>query len=157
MEKKIIVSGIASISLVFAIVLFGLMSTNYAKEINKGGDVDLEMLWRQPLTFEFIRKHERIVNWNLVSQYANFSPNLLRTYQHRINWTIFLRYHSLSEDLLEEFIPYLDWNVVSRYQILSSCFIREHYKSLNLKDVLKYQKLTPTMEIFINNKLNVSQ
>lgn len=153
MDKKIIIGSVISFLLLILGITFGLLSTNNAKKLDKCEEIDLNMLWKQPLSLEFIQKHEKLVDWHLISKYASFSQDLIRIYMHRINMTVFLTYHKLNEDLLEEIGPYLDWNAVSRYQILSSCFIREHLNSLNLKDVLKYQKLTPSMQIYINKQI----
>jgi hypothetical protein len=84
-------------------------------------NVDWDVICRQPLTEEIMRKYADKINFNTVSQC-----------QH------------LSEDFMDYFKSKLNWSYLSCHQVMSQKFIADNAKLVDWLDIIKYQQIEET-------------
>ena len=88
--------------------------------------------WRSnKLSDATIRRLIQTVDWRIISEYQQLSPDFLEEFRDRISWRNVSQRPGLSEETIRRFQNYVIWPLICRHQKLTEGFIAEFADRVN--------------------------
>jgi len=116
------------------------LSENFIRKHDKDVNWDKISEWQRDLSEKFIREYSDKVDWKAISQYQKLSESFMIEFADKVDWFYVSKSQKLSERFMHRFQNELDWGRLSRYQVMSEKFIRDHKDKVKWNSIFMYQK-----------------
>lgn len=94
-----------------------------------------------PLTDNFIEEHQKVLMWDIMSQWQPFSLAIVNRFEHLIHFDRMAKNPNLQEEVLLEKSDKMDWDTIQVHQKLSGNVLRKFRAQVEPMKVLRHQKL----------------
>lgn len=151
----------------FEFIRCAVESPDFEKYIDENWETipDEEHIWDkiscESLEEDFIRRHDTLVNWDLVSKRSQLSEAFMDEYENCVNWSYISSYQYFGKDFANRHRYELDWKeTLMRFQYPEAMIlqlIEDPNVEIDLGSVLSTQNCLTTDTVAILGKIYVQQ
>ena len=80
------------------------------------------------LTCRFLRKIDKYLDWDLISEFQELDETFLYDYNEYLNWNLICIHQKLDSNLIDLFNNKVNWSLISRNQKLNNYIIEKYSK-----------------------------
>jgi phosphoribosylanthranilate isomerase len=112
------------------------------QELEEAISSGVKINWRtlcmfQRVSVDFIRKHQDIINWKMISIHQYLSEEFIEEFAHKVKWIYICLFQKLTKDFIRKMIKFVDWQSIAFRQLdfdEDKDFINEFDKELTKRD-----------------------